>query len=195
MLAVFSLAFGGYAMALQDARGNPDAVPGLPWLDEVHFAAGGLALAIGPLGFRRDLLARATEWHRKIGMTYVAAVFVSGLAACAMALYSFAGIATHLGFGALGLLWLGTTAVGLRRIHRGDVAGHRRAMVYSFALCFSAVTLRAELPLLALAFGSFETGYRIVSWSCWITNLAFAWWWLGRTDVAGGIVRREPERC
>lgn len=185
LLALLSVSVGGYAMALQDAREAQNAVPGMPWLDELHFVTGGLALAVGPMAFRRDLLARAPAWHHRIGWLYVSCVALSGAAAFGMALFSMHGITTHLGFGILAVLWLVTTGLGLRAIKRRDIARHRRWMVQSFALCFAAVTLRVQLVPLAYAFGSFAAGYRVVSWSCWVPNLLFAWWWLGRTARVG----------
>ncbi len=185
LIAITSIPIGAYAIALQDARDVQNAVPGLPWLDEVHFVAGGIALAVGPFGFRRDLLARARAWHRKLGWIYVLGVTTSGLAALAMACFSMHGLATHLGFGVLAVLWLSTTTLGVRAIQRRDVARHRRFMVLSFALCYAAVTLRVQLGPLAMSLQSFEAGYRIVSWSCWVPNLLVAYWWLSRTTLAG----------
>ncbi|MEM7205820.1 MAG: DUF2306 domain-containing protein [Planctomycetota bacterium] len=190
LLAVTSTAIGGYGMALQDGRPAQDTVPGLPWLDEAHFFAGGAALALGPFAFRRDLLARATAWHRRLGWLYVIAALVSGAAGAAMACTSMAGLVAHLGFGGLAAAWLTTTALGVRAIQRRAVTPHRRWMVLSFACCYAAVTLRIQLPALTAALGSFEAGYRAVSWSCWVPNLVFACWWLSRTDATGR--RRRP---
>lgn len=182
---MLATAIGGYGITLQDARRIKNAVPGLPWLDEVHFVAGGLALAVGIWCFRRDLLAGATAWHRRLGQLYMACVLASGSAGLAMAVCSDGGIAAHFGFGGLAVAWLSTTTLGWRRIHHREIAAHRRWMVRSYALACAAITLRVELPLLALAFGSFGIAYPMVSWLCWVPNLLFAEWWLARTDLAG----------
>lgn len=190
VMAVLGLAVGGYAMALFDARAVKDAVPGFPWLDEVHFAAGGVALAVGPWLFRRDFLARRTALHHALGKLYFVAVAGSGLAALAMGPFAMAGTSARLGFTSLAVLWLGSTAIGAWRIHDGRVVEHRRAMVVSYALCFAAATLRVQLPIWIASTGSFDAAYRIVAWSCWVPNLLFAWWWLSRTDLAG-----QPRRA
>ena len=52
-------------------------------------------------------------------------------------------------------------------------------MTRNFALTFAAVTLRLQMPLLAMGFGE-EMGYRIVAWSCWIPNLLVAEWLVRR---------------
>ncbi len=185
LLAVPAWLIAGYAIALQDGRPQKDAVPGFPWLDETHFIAGGIALAVGVFGFRRDLLARRTALHHRLGMLYMAAVFASGGAGLAMAVFSAGGIAAHCGFGALAVLWLSSTYLGWMHIHVYDVARHRAWMVRSYALCYAAVMLRIELPILIAITHSFTIAYPIVSWSCWVPNLVFAQWWLARTDLAG----------
>ena len=53
-------------------------------------------------------------------------------------------------------------------------------MIYSYAACFGAVTLRIWLPLLILLLGSFEPAYRIVAWLAWVPNLIFAYYWVKR---------------
>lgn len=192
LMTLAAVGVGLYAMTLQDARPQRDLVPGLPWIDELHFFFGGLSLCVGPFAFRRDILARATAWHHRVGWLYVLCVVLSGAAALTMACFSIGGITTHLGFGGLAVCWLTTTLLGVRAIKDRRVRDHRRWMVLSFALCFAAVTLRIQLGPLAYGFGSFEAGYRVVSWSCWVPNLCFALWWLGRTDVSGQR-RRAPQ--
>jgi hypothetical protein len=46
------------------------------------------------------------------------------------------------------------------------------------------VTLRIELPLLAMAFGDFLPGYRAVAWLCWVPNALWAEWYVRRTARA-----------
>ena len=55
--------------------------------------------------------------------------------------------------------------------------------------------LRLELPLLASNFG-FDTGYRIVSWLCWVPNVLVAetmlWAWSRRTPAVVSLDAPEP---
>ncbi|MFZ0547882.1 MAG: DUF2306 domain-containing protein [Candidatus Promineifilaceae bacterium] len=48
-------------------------------------------------------------------------------------------------------------------IRSGDVAAHRRWIIYNFALTFAGVTLRLEMMPLTMIFGM-TTGYEIVAW-------------------------------
>ncbi|MFK7740561.1 MAG: DUF2306 domain-containing protein [Planctomycetota bacterium] len=180
LLAAAATAVGIYGMLMQDARANGGMVPGMPWLDAVHFVAGGLALTIGIWGFRRDVLARWPGLHRRVGQLYVLAVLASGTAGLAMACYSLGGLAGHIGFAMLAIGWLGTTALGWQRIHHRKIAAHRRWMVRSYALSCAAITLRIQLGPLVMMTGSSAAAFQIVSFSCWVPNLLFAEWWLRR---------------
>ncbi|HCU44425.1 MAG TPA: DUF2306 domain-containing protein [Sphingobacterium sp.] len=48
-------------------------------------------------------------------------------------------------------------------------------MIYSYALCFSAVTLRIWLLILITFFQNFIIAYMIVSCLCWVPNLLVAY--------------------
>jgi len=181
ILALFATAIGGYGVLTIDARQVTDAVPGLPWLDEVHFVTGGLALIVGVWGFRRDLLAKRRGLHKALGKLYMVCVLFSGVAAGAMACFAMGGLVPQVGFAVLAVLWLGTTFAGWRTIHkRKDVVAHRRWMVRSYALTCAAITLRIQLGPLAMLLQGFEPAYRIVAWSAWVPNALFAEWWLRR---------------
>ena len=54
-------------------------------------------------------------------------------------------------------------------------------MIRSYAMILAAVTLRIELPLLAMWLQGFAPAYRIVAWSCWVPNLLVAEWIARRT--------------
>lgn len=181
LLALFATAIGGYGVLMVDARAVKDAVPGMPWLDEVHFVTGGLALILGVWGFRRDLLVSRRELHRIVGKLYVLLVLVSGTSGLAMACFSMGGMTTHFGFGLLAVAWLATTFLGWHRIHKAkNVIAHRRWMVRSYALTCAAISLRIQLGPLAYLLEGFDSAYKIVSWSAWIPNLIFAELWLKR---------------
>ena len=59
-------------------------------------------------------------------------------------------------------------------IKNKKIEQHKKIMVYSYAACFAAVTLRIWLPILQTIFGDFDTAYRIVAWLCWVPNLIVA---------------------
>ena len=102
--------------------------------------------------------------------------------ACILVIMLQGGIVASSGFISLGLVWLVTTYLAFSSIKKGQIVQHQKWMIYSYAACFAAVTLRIWLPLLTLAFGEFLTAYKIVAWLCWVPNIL----------VAFLLVRRLP---
>jgi uncharacterized membrane protein len=145
-----------------------------PWLF-LHIGGGITALAVGPFQFSRVLRQGYLSWHRWMGRIYLAAVAIGGVASFRMAMESFGGLPTHVGFGMLALLWLTTTAMAYWRIKLRDIPSHREWMIRSFALTFAAVTLRVWLPLFVGALKlDFLQAYDTISWLCWVPNLLVA---------------------
>lgn len=68
------------------------------------------------------------------------------------------------------ILWGATTATSIWCARNRDFAAHQRLMIRSAALTWAAVTLRLYLPVLTASFG-FDTGYMLVAWLCWVSNL------------------------
>jgi len=139
-----------------------------------HITFGGLALLIGWLQFSNTLRVKKTELHRILGKIYVISVLISGICGLFIALNATGGIISILGFFTLGLTWLTTTILGFKAIKKGNIKSHEKFMIFSYAACFAAVTLRVWLPLLTIAIGEFNSAYRIVAWLCWVPNLIVA---------------------
>ncbi len=140
-----------------------------------HIVLGGLALLIGWLQFSNKLRLKNVSLHRRIGKVYMLSVLISGICGLYIALHATGGIISVLGFFTLGVIWLSTTVFALVSIKKGDVTLHEKLMIYSYAACFAAVTLRIWLPILANALGGFTDAYRIVAWLCWVPNLIIAY--------------------
>ncbi len=62
-----------------------------------------------------------------------------------------------------------------RAIKNGNIQAHENFMIYSYAICFSAVTLRFWLPILIYFLGSFNTAYLYVGWLSWVPNVLVAY--------------------
>jgi len=147
----------------------------------LHIAGGIGALLAGPWQFSQRLRARALNFHRWLGRFYLLEVLLGSAAGFAMATVSEEGLATHLGFGALAVLWFFTGLQAYRRIRQGDIAAHRAWMTRNSALSLAAVTLRVELPfMLGALHWPFPRSYIIVSWLCWVPNVIVAEWMLRR---------------
>lgn len=139
-----------------------------------HFLFGPIALLVGPFQFLDRLRKRRPALHRRLGWVYVTCVAFSGLAGFALAIGSFGGLTTHIGFGLLAVIWLYSTGQAVRHAIAGHYAVHRDWMVRSFALTFAAVTLRVYIPILAALGTPFPEVYQTVAWLAWVPNLIVA---------------------
>jgi uncharacterized membrane protein len=148
-----------------------------------HISFGGLALLSGWSQFSKKLRSKYLKLHRNLGKVYVGAAFISGISGVYLGFFATGGIVPALGFIGLGLIWLYTTGRAYWAIRKKDLSLHQGMMIYSYAACFAAVTLRIWLPLLTMAFGEFLIAYKIVAWLCWVPNMVFAHLWVRRKGL------------
>jgi len=151
----------------------------------LHIILGGLALMIGWSQFSTRFRKRQMNWHRQIGKIYVISALISGLSGLYIAFFATGGLISIVGFLSLAIIWLYTTGMAFRAIKKGNIRRHQELMIYSYAACFAAVTLRLWMPILIpLYAGEFIPAYRIVAWLSWVPNLIVAYF----------IVRRLSKR-
>jgi uncharacterized membrane protein len=186
IMAVLAIAIGLYPSIyfiiqqkfglLQSKTGELLADPVWKAAFYTHITLGGIALLIGWIQFNDKLRKTKPRTHRLIGKIYITAVFVSALAAIYISFFATGGWIAASGFGTLGIIWFSTTLFSYVQARKQEFEAHRNAMVFSYAACFAAVTLRIYLPLLIMLFGSFIPAYLVVSWLCWVPNMIVAWW-------------------
>lgn len=142
----------------------------------VHTSFGGLALLAGSTQFFKRLRSKWLSLHRTFGKIYVISVLLSGVAGLIVAAYATGGWISISGFTLLGIGWLMTTTLAYTTIKRGDISAHQLWMTYSYAFCFSAVTLRIYLGLGVASGLAFNDFYPYLAWLCWVPNVLFASW-------------------
>lgn len=152
-----------------------------------HISFGGLALLSGWSQFSASLRARRAGLHRSLGKLYIFSVLISGTTGLFIALYATGGWVSGLGFFLLGIIWLMSTVLAWRAILQRRISAHQNWMIYSYAACFAAVTLRLWLPLLSGLFGAFLPAYQLVAWLCWTPNMAVAWYFVRHVKTWSSI--------
>ncbi|WP_158856072.1 DUF2306 domain-containing protein [Lunatibacter salilacus] len=140
-----------------------------------HIIFGGIALLVGWIQFVEKWRNSSLVLHRTIGRIYLFSVLLSSVGGIYIGFYATGGLIPSVGFISLGVLWLLTTYLGYSFIRRKRINGHRKWMIYSYALTFAAVTLRIWLPLLSILFGEFLIAYKITAWLSWVPNLVVAY--------------------
>jgi len=146
----------------------------------VHAVCAAIALLVGPWQFLAGLRARHLRLHRALGRCYALAVLTGWVASLPIALHAQTGPIAAGGFLALGTCWITATATAIWKVTHGDVAGHRRWMIRSYALSSAAITLRIYLVVILGFDLPFVPGYRMIAWACWVPNLLAAEFWLRR---------------
>ncbi len=139
-----------------------------------HILFGGLALLIGWVQFSSRLRSKNLSLHKQTGKVYIVSVLLSSVAGIGIGFFATGGWLTSLGFISLGIVWFYTTLMAYLTIRKRQTEEHQKFMIYSYAACFAAVTLRIWLPLLVSFFGDFIIAYTIVAWLSWIPNLLVA---------------------
>ena len=158
-----------------------------------HFLGGALALAAGAFQLNSWLRGRFIAAHRWLGRLYVVAILAGGTAGFVLALNSTAGPLAQTGFSLLAVGWLVCTVNAYRHIRQGNLAAHRNWMIRSYALTYSAVTLRIYIPLSLLAQVPMATAYPAIAWLCWVPNLFVAQALIRWRDAGSGS--REVPRA
>jgi len=164
------------------------------WAVPAHFFGAGLALVLAPLQLSRSLRSRWPALHRAGGWVYVSAVMIGGVAGLLLAPRAQGGWTTGTSFLLLGLLWLACTGRALALAVQGQPQAHRRWMLRSAALTFSAVTLRIYLGVgIALLGLNFGHAYLAAAWLCWPVNLLLVELYLRRYPLPDPAASRAPD--
>ncbi len=148
----------------------------------MHIVFGGTALFIGWIQFFPAIRNKHLTFHRITGMIYLVMVLLGGLSGIILGVFASGGPIAKTGFVALGIGWVYTSSRGFTAIRNHQVTKHESFMIFSYALCFAAVTLRLWMPLLTSLTGSFFPAYQIVAWLCWVPNLFVAYWIVERKN-------------
>jgi uncharacterized membrane protein len=178
LMFLLSLAIVAYAGAILVTRAFPDELwPSLhvhSFAISVHIVGAILALALGPFQFLPRLRSRKMNVHRWIGRLYLLGVLAGGSSGLYLAVFSYAGLSTHIGFGSLAVLWLASGLLAYRAIRARRIEVHRRWITRNFALTFAGVMLRLWLPASDAGGIPFDVAYPVVAWFCWVPNLVVA---------------------
>ncbi|WP_327677139.1 DUF2306 domain-containing protein [Kitasatospora sp. NBC_00458] len=149
----------------------------------LHVGGGVLAILLGPWQFLPRLRARRPGLHRVIGRLYLVTVVATGAAGLVLVPKALVGPIAPIGFGALDVLLLLSTAVAWRAVRRGDIARHRAWMTRSYALIFAGATLRVWLVVMDAVGVPFDQAYAAAAWTCWLINLVVAEYLIARAPA------------
>lgn len=146
----------------------------------IHVFSSILTLLAGATQFSGYILKHHKKLHRIMGHIYVWDIlFVNFPAGMVLAVHANGAWHTGFAFMILDCLWFWFTFRALEEICKKDVNRHRRFMIRSYALTFSAITLRSWKIVLSAAF-TLEpaTIYMIDAWLGFVPNWLLAEWFI-----------------
>ena len=147
-----------------------------------HVFSSIFVLLAGGIQFSSHILAKYRTLHRWVGRVYVGNVLLVNVpAGYIMAIYANGFLPSKLAFLILNTLWMWFTLKAYIEVRRKNIGAHRRFMIRSYALTFSAVTLRTwKIILSSLIVIDPMTLYMIDAWLGFVPNLLFAEWLIRR---------------
>jgi len=142
----------------------------------IHVFSTSFCLLAAFTQFSSTLLRKYKRVHKVMGKLYVFnIVFINFPVAFIMALYANGGYPSKVAFVILDVLWFWFTLKAWMLIRKGDIIAHQNFMIRSFALTFSAITLRSWKLVLTSTTGLSEPDiYMIDAWLGFVPNLVVA---------------------
>jgi uncharacterized membrane protein len=144
----------------------------------IHVFSAIVALLAGFTQFSRQILQQHKQLHRLIGKIYVIDILVVNFpAGMIMGIYANGGLIGKTAFILLDCLWFWFTYKAYATVRKRDFVSHREYMIRSYALTFSAITLRTWKIILSHAFViDLAHLYVIDAWMGFVPNLLIAEW-------------------
>lgn len=146
----------------------------------IHVYSAIFVLLAGFTQFNNVLLKRIPKIHRNIGKIYVFTIlFLSAPSGFFIGVFANGGRYSKISFVTLSVLWFYFTLKGFLHIKNKNIAAHKAFMLRSFALTFSAITLRFWKVILVYLFHPSPMDvYQIIAWIGWIPNLLIVEYYL-----------------
>lgn len=148
----------------------------------IHVFSSIFTLCAGFTQFSDYVLKKNKKLHKLVGKIYAYDVMcVNFPAGMIMAIYANGHIQSKIAFVILDCLWFWFTYKAVSAIKNGDKKNHRKYMIRSYALTFSAITLRTWKIIFSSLFNFYPlTLYMIDAWMGFVPNLLFAEWYIHR---------------
>ena len=146
----------------------------------IHVYSAIFILLSGFFQFNDTLLKKHPLLHRNLGKLYVFVIlFLSAPSGLFIGLFANGGFFSKISFVTLSILWFYFTYKGFISIKNKNIPLHKAFMLRSFALTFSAITLRFWKVILVYLFHPAPMDlYQIIAWLGWIPNLLIVEYYL-----------------
>lgn len=158
---------------LQIKQSEVNEIPFYLYFFYIHVYSSIFVLLAGFTQFSNYILEKKKSIHKNIGKFYVFIVlFLSAPSGLYIGVFANGGFYSKVSFVTLSILWFYFTFKGFTSIKNKNLKDHKTFMLRSFALTFSAVTLRLWKVVFVYLFQPSPMDlYQIIAWIGWIPNL------------------------
>jgi hypothetical protein len=138
-----------------------------------HVLISGIILVAGFFQLFPKSSSKYKRIHRIMGYIYVMGIlFFAAPGGIAMSLFIGRGPWVLASFITLSILWFYFTSKAFSEIRKRNIVAHQQWMWRSYALTFSAVTLRLYIFITSYGFDlSKSEAYATLAWASWVPNL------------------------
>ena len=139
----------------------------------IHVYSSIFTLIAGFTQFNKRILKNNKRLHRVIGKLYFYVVlFLAAPSGFFIGFYANGGLFSKISFVILSILWFSFTLIGFLKVKNLNFSEHKYFMMRSFALAFSAITLRLWKVIIVYLFQPAPMDvYQIIAWLGWLSNL------------------------
>jgi hypothetical protein len=142
----------------------------------IHLLAGAISVLTGLSLFFSKWIRPSSTLHKIIGKIYfISIMFFAGPTGLYLGFYSEAGYLASIGFIGMSLAWMIPTFMSVYTVSKGNVAGHYKWTIRSYAMTLAGVTLRIMTPIGIHYFNwSYDFTFIITAYIPWMFNLGLA---------------------
>lgn len=169
---------------LQIKQTEVNSIPPYLFIFYMHVCSGIFSLLAGFTQFNNRILTNKKGVHKVMGKLYVVIVLL--LAAPSgffIGLFANGGLYAKISFVVLAVLWFYFTLKAFLEIKKRNILMHKKWMLRSFALAFSAITLRLWKVILVYLFHPAPMDvYQVIAWLGWVPNLLVIEYYIFKTQ-------------
>lgn len=179
------LPFNSDVAFLQIKQTEVSTIPFYLQLFYLHVYSSILVLVAGFTQFNNFILKNYRNLHRSLGYLYVIVVLLfSAPSGFFIGLFANGGLTSKMAFVTLAVLWIIFTLKATLSAKRKDFKQHQNFMLRSFALAFSAVTLRLWKVIIVYLFQPAPMDvYQVIAWLGWVPNLILVEWLIKKNTL------------
>lgn len=173
LITIKYIPFSSDASFLQIKQTEVSEIPLYLTFFYIHVYSAIFVLLAGFTQFNISILKNYPKIHKLIGKIYVYVIlFLAAPSGLYIGIYANGGLFSQISFCILATLWFFFTLKGIVFVRRKEIEKHQQFMLRSFALAFSAITLRFWKVILVYLYQPSPMDlYQIIAWLGWIPNL------------------------